>query len=158
MCRFDKFSDSFRFLSEVCRQRHGPFWVHQQLVIRLEYRVEVQETPTSNDALRSDSYPSTDTDSEIESDTEPQDEEDKLVDTGDSTSSNDSDDAVSLTSAYLDILKEQKEIGNKKLLRVFKANDTKNLQFLAEVRRRKGQRTMPRTWDQNKHPATMYYR
>ena len=157
---FQEFSGSYRFFSEVRRQRYSPFWVHQQLVIRPEYRVEAIETSISNDIVGYDTDLDTDTDSsnESESDVESEIEEDTLHDTDDGTPSVETDDAVSLTSAYLDILKEQKEIGNKKLLKLLKANDTKNLQFLAEVRQRKRQRIMPRTWDQNKHPASMYYR
>ena len=86
---------------------------------------------------------------ESDTDVESKSEEDKLDNTDDSTSADDWEDAVSSTSAYLDILKEQKDLGNKRLLKVFKANDTKNLQFFAEVRKRKDQRTMPRKWDQN---------
>lgn len=80
--------------------------------------------------------------------------EDKLDDADVSASSDGLDDAISSTFVYLDVLKRQKEIGNQKPLKFFKANDAENLKFIAEVRRRKGQRAMPRIWDQNNHPVT----
>lgn len=131
--------------------------MEQQLVIRPEYRIEASEAAASND---DDSRSDTDADksSESESDIELDIMENEIHETTDSTSSDDAEDIFSSTPAIANILKEQKEIGNKKLLKVFKDNDEKNLQFLAEVRQRKRQRTVPKTWHQNKHPATMYYR
>lgn len=129
------------------RQRNCPFCIHQQLVIRPEYRIKDPEIYKSNENIESVTGHYTECKGESESIVESESKEDNLDNTDDSSLSDHSEDAVTTTSAYLNILKEQKKIGNKTLLKVFKANDTKNLQFLTEVRRRKGQRTMPRTWD-----------
>lgn len=113
------------------RQRNCPFCIHQQLVIYPEYRIEESELYKSNDDIESVTGNYTESEGESESFVESESEEDNLNNKDDSSSSDDSEDAVTSTSAYLDILKEQKEISNKKLFKVFKANDTKNLQFLA---------------------------
>ena len=67
---FQEFSDSYRFFSEVRRQRYSPFWVDQQLVIRPEYRVEAIETSISNDIVGYDTDLDTDTDSSNESESD----------------------------------------------------------------------------------------
>lgn len=133
---FEEVPDKCQFFNEIRRQRNCPFWVEQQLVIRPEYRIEAPEAAASND---DDSGSDTDADksSESESDVELDIMGNEIHDTTDSTSSYDSENIVSSTLASANILKEQKEIGNKKLLKVSKDNDEKNLQFLAEVRQRK---------------------
>ncbi|KAI1005060.1 hypothetical protein K3495_g3150 [Podosphaera aphanis] len=81
-------------------------------------------------------------------------DKDKPRNTNDEKSS---DEFISAMAFIVDILKEQKEVGNTKMLEVFKASNTENLVFAAEVQQLKGLKTMPENLTQYKHPATIYY-
>ncbi|KAI0998752.1 hypothetical protein K3495_g9444 [Podosphaera aphanis] len=50
------------------------------------------------------------------------------------------DDVISTIRFLLDSLEKQKELGNTKFLEVFKANDTKNWEFAAEIKQRERKR------------------
>lgn len=56
---------------------------------------------------------------------------------------NEMNDIVSSMTSILHILKEQREIGNTKFLKAFKAKNTDNLILLAEIQQGKNQNTLP---------------
>jgi hypothetical protein len=64
--------------------------------------------------------------------------------------------ALDMQSA-IDIFREQQADGNGKFVRKFMAANASNRTLVQEVKTLQNQRTMPRTWEAWKHPATMYY-
>lgn len=145
--RYDPITDPITFFTRVRRQRVSPFWVDKHLVLRPEYRKT--ETVTHSDA-----------DSDSESDIDLEDsQEDQLTAIDDEVPAEiDVEGFISMMQSAMGIFHEQKAMGNKKFLERFIAANGMNQTLVEEIQRRKNQRTMPMTWAQNKHPATMYYR
>ncbi len=147
---FEPIEDRVSFFSGIRRRRTSPFWVQNQLIIRPEYRKS--ETTTDLDHTNSDS----------ESVLDPEVlEEDKLVTMEDEAAEEvDVEPFLSSMQSAIDLCREQMAKGNVKFVEAFMAaNGMNQIQTLVEeIQRRKNQRTMPKTWSRNKHPATMYYR
>ena len=58
----------------------------------------------------------------------------------------------------VEIAQEQLNKGTNKFLQQFLDNNFSSILLAEELTRVRAQRTMPRTWASNKHPATMYYK
>ena len=65
---------------------------------------------------------------------------------------------MSKVKFVVEIAQEQLDKGNSKFLEKFLDNNVSNIPLAEELTRVRAQRTMPRTWAPNKHPATMYYK
>ena len=70
----------------------------------------------------------------------------------------DVDGFVSDMQSAMDIFREQRAAGNDRFVRKFMAANASNQRLVQEVKTLQNQRTMRRTWNAWKHPATMYYR
>lgn len=149
---YDSITDPVKFFTRVRRQRSGPFWVEDQLVLCSEYRM--LETKTESQATDLDTESSSESDIDLETL-----EEDRLVTMEDEPPVEvDVEGFISMMQSAMDIFHEQKDVGNMKFLEIFIATNAMNQTLVEEIRRRKNQRTMPMTWTPNKRPATMYYR
>lgn len=144
---YEPITDPITFFSRIRRQRSSPFWVDKQLALRPEYK----NFGTATDM---------NADSDSESDIDPEAlEEDRLAVMDDETpAAIDVEGFVSVMQSAMDIFQEQRAMGNLKFVEIFIAANARNRTLVEEIQRRKNQRTMPMTWTQNKHPATMYYR
>lgn len=56
-----------------------------------------------------------------------------------------------------DIFKDQRSKGHNAYLQKFIEANKSNILLLEEIDQMSAQRTMPRTWEPRRHPATMYY-
>ncbi|KAI0995239.1 hypothetical protein K3495_g12943 [Podosphaera aphanis] len=147
---FEDISDAARFFAEVRRQMKCPFWVDRQLVIRPQFKPRAK-------LLTSDTDPDLGSGIDAESDSESDVESEILNESSDENSEapeDYADDVISMMRCLLETLEKQKELGNTKFLEVFKANNTKNWEFAAEIKQRQRKKTMPKTWCHNKNPGT----
>ncbi len=148
---YEDISDAARFFSEVRRQRKCHFWVDRQLVIRPQFKPRAKLLSSDTDAdLGSDIDAESDSESDVESEI--------LNESSDENSESPedyADDVISTMRFLLETLEKQKEFGNTKFLEVFKANNTKNWEFAAEIKLRERKKIMPKTWCHNKNPGTM---
>lgn len=97
-------------------------------------------------------------DSELESDINSAIiEEGSLVDTDEDTYS-ELQASMSKVKFAVEIAQEQLEKGNSEFLKKFLDKNVSNILLAEELTIVRAQRTMPRTWTPNKHPATMYYK
>ena len=142
---FEPIVDPVDFFSRVRRQRITPFWTHQQLVIRTEFKAQ---RPTMEETDASDSE--FDLESETVESTNLLAVEDELEE--------DDEDPIEILHSALRICRDQKAKGNDRFLREF-ARSLKSTQMMVEeVTALQNRRSMPRTWARHKHQATMYYR
>lgn len=164
---FEDLPDPARFFLEVRRQRRYPFWVGSQLTLRPEYRVQDCDILSGNSGQMSDDDPNSKSDSGSETDsfearlieTEDEDEEEHM-ESDEYTSRINITEGLSIKRAVTNLLEEQEKIKNTKFLEAyFKSRQSlsNDRTLLEEIEQRKRQRTMPNTWIQYKHPATIFF-
>lgn len=159
ICCFEKMPDPGKFFSEVRRQRCTPFWEDPQLVLRPQFRKTADETSVLNED-------ESDTDSNIDELEGSEGEEE--FDIEDVSNDDDSDDTdnedprehsrriLSSLDEIKDLVKEQGDKLNSRWLQKFDDSNASNMTLLEEHNRLKRSRTMPNTWANNRHPATMH--
>ena len=163
---YEPITDRVNFFYNVARSRTSPFWVHQQLVLRPEFRqVENQgRTTVLSDGDGSEVFDDSEDDtSSIDSAAA---DEDHLVDP-DEDPDEDADDALEEDlNAFesdllqgLDILRDQRAKGNRRFLEKYMSTARPFLKQVREIVARNNQHTMHQTWGQlTKCPATIHYR
>jgi hypothetical protein len=131
--------------------------MHQQLVLQPEYRL--LEAKRADDISKSDDGDGDGGTSDEEEDIDPAAvNEDQLVDIEeDDDDVEDIEGFASDMQSATDIFREQQDDGNEKFVRKFMAAHASIRTLVQEVKTLQNKRTMPRTWDAWKHPATMYY-
>ncbi|KAI0999089.1 hypothetical protein K3495_g9106 [Podosphaera aphanis] len=132
----------------VRRQRHSPFWVEQQLVLRPQYR------PLESIAL-DDVANDTDSETDIwEEESEYVDEE--LDDSDDENLLDYYERLLTLFDDLKDLVHEQK--GNTEFLKRFAEGNLRNFTLLDEIKHLKAQRSMSKTWSSRKHSELLFYK
>ena len=153
---YEPITDPIRFFGHVRRQRSCPFWVSDQLVLRPEYTTGSEIYNGLREEASKDMENTID--SELESDINSAIiEEGSLVDTDEDTYS-ELQASMSKVKFAVEIAQEQLEKGNSEFLKKFLDKNVSNILLAEELTIVRAQRTMPRTWTPNKHPATMYYK
>lgn len=148
---YEEAADPARFFFEVRRQRYRPFWVDPQLTLRPQFRAATNETSAVIEA-------------ESGSDTEPSDEEYGDTEEGNISECEDEDPREhsrriqSSLDELKDLVQEQGDKLNSKWLQKFDESNASNMTLLEEHNQLKWNRSMPRTWARNSHPATLYRR
>lgn len=152
---YERISDPVNFFRSVQRRRNFPFWTHQHLVLQPEY--QLSEAKSADEAVNCDD--GNDGNDGDEEDIDPISVmEDQLVDLEeDDDDIEDIERFASDMQSAMDIFREQLADGNDKFVRKFMAANASNRTLVQEVKTLQNQRTMPRTWNAWKHPATMYY-
>ena len=150
--------DSVDFFRTVQRHRKFPFWTHQQLVLRPQYRLSEADTEPNkiDDNSTDDEGHEDEEDEEDEGDDSSAADQDQLVDLEEDVEEDFDGFAADVQSA-LDITREQHAKGNSRFVQKFIAAHASIRILVQEVKLRRNQHTMPRTWAVWKHPATMYY-
>jgi hypothetical protein len=173
-----------QFFREVRRQRSAPFWIHEQLTLRPEYRpTETQDclpgddTEISNDLDEDPNIETVDENpscSDTEEDIDPEavnedqlvyDSEEDIDPTPDNNqlvveSDSDDDEIASFISdaeKWIELIRDQKAKGNRRFLRKVMESSRGVRTLVQEISSIQQQRTMPRTWGSRKHPASMYF-
>lgn len=150
---YEDVQDPVSFFSRIRRQRHRPFWIEKQLVLRPQYlRLSTPVLRESDQDSGAESYTTEYGLRDMEEDSEEQGESEDETPKAAATRIKSTLDAVK------DLVDEQAEIGNTKFLKKVEQANSKNRTLIDEIVHRKGQRTMPKTWIPNSHPATMYYK
>ncbi|KAI0995829.1 hypothetical protein K3495_g12352 [Podosphaera aphanis] len=147
---YEKISDRPKLFSEIQRQRESPFWVHEQLTLRSDHRPSIIKIPSDNDN-ESDSDNETGSETEF-SENDLANLEDEILSVNDVASHLELDSQIAVRTAILEILKQQKSIGNTKFVEVYfngKTDFASDKILLEEIQRIERQRTMP---------ATVYYK
>ncbi|KAI1002276.1 hypothetical protein K3495_g5924 [Podosphaera aphanis] len=154
---YEKISDRPKLFLEIERQRDSPFWVHEQLTLRPEHRPSMIEIPSDNEN-ESDSDNETGSETEF-SENDLANLEGGILSFNDGASHFELDSQIAVRTAILEILKQQKSIGNTKFVELYfngKTDFASDKILLEEIQRIERQRTMPATWSRHKHPATVY--
>ncbi|KAI1008073.1 hypothetical protein K3495_g162 [Podosphaera aphanis] len=129
----------------------GPVHVDRQPVIRPQFKPRAKLLTSDTDAdFSSDIDAESDSESDVESEILNESSDENRESPEDYA-----DDVISTMRFLLETLEKQKEFGNTKFLEVFKANNTKNWEFAAEIKQRQRKKTMPETWCHNKNSGTM---
>ena len=158
------FDNTAEFFRNVQRRRTWPFWDHNQLVVLPEFRVR-----DLTDGAATQAYQPTEscgTGSEIEEDSELG--EDAVSDNGSDFQVEDQsrdnaadsqifDEFLTTMQSITEIAREQHQKGNRAFVDRLIASNAGNRMLLQEIHRKRNRRSMPQTWDQYRHPATMYY-
>ena len=67
------------------------------------------------------------------------------------------DEFLTTMQSITEIAREQHQKGNRAFVDRLIASNAGNRMLLQEIHRKRNRRSMPQTWDQYRHPATMYY-
>ena len=138
------------FFSRIRRQRYSPFWIEQQLVLRPQYlrltapvlQDSDQESGTESSGME---YGLREIEEDSEELTISEDETPKAIATR----------IKSTLDDLKDLIDEQVEIGNTKFLKNVEEANSKNFTLIDQIKHRKSQKTMPKTWIHNRHAATV---
>lgn len=166
---FEKIEQPAAFYRLIRRQRAPPFWTHSALVLKPEFRLpQAPSIPSSNEEVTNDE------------DEEEEAEEVESIMERDSTSGMDSDndaeiarevqsttdvntglqqlDAVKEDFLFLlETVREEYLKGNISCYERYMKSQSSTMSLAKDVKQRKAQRTMPRTWGASRHPAAMYF-
>ncbi|KAI1000002.1 hypothetical protein K3495_g8197 [Podosphaera aphanis] len=145
---YENIPDAVKFFSRVRHERHSPFWVEQQLVLRSQYR------PFESIAL-DDVANDTDSKTDIWEE-EPEYVDEELDDSDDENLPDYSERFLTLFNDLKDLVHEQK--GNTKFLKRFVEGNLRNFTLLDEIKHLKAQMSMSKTWSSRKHSDLLFYK
>jgi hypothetical protein len=148
------------FFDYIKRQRQRPFWVHEKLVVRPEFRTQsptlgIQE-PQRLAAVQDQNVDDSQGDGSDSSDCE----DFRLADASDPEDDQPELDAakyIATTRAFVEIMEAQAALGNYQFVLRCASTLVQNHVLVEEVRRLRNMKTMPTTWADFKHPASMYW-
>ena len=158
---FELITDRVEFFRCIQRRRSFPFWTHEQLVLRPQYRPSEAEAIIDTESGDADDIDADDIDSDDDDIDGPGVYRDELVDlqADDELDDEEADTCGFYLRSGADIYFQQRAKGNVKFVKKVmesQASGTSIVTMAKEARKRKNRRTMPPTWGNYQHPASMY--